>query len=363
MEHIVSALLAAGGQLYLRPVGLVGGQTGLQGGLRLAGTGPGFMMVEAIARYQQQIARALMPVQMCRAQFGAAAEQLLERMTAPRPALAGLSLDQPRIMAIINVTPDSFSDGGQRFDSAQAIADGLAMWAAGADILDVGGESTRPGAQPVPIEEELRRVVPVVRALVAAGAIVSVDSRRAIVMQAALAAGAQILNDITALTDSHQSMDVAAATTAPIILMHMQGAPQTMQNNPSYHDVALDVYDYLAQRVAACEAAGILRHRLVLDPGIGFGKTVAHNLRLLAHTGLLHGLGCPILIGVSRKRFIAALSRDESPADRVAGSLAVGLDSLYQGAQILRVHDVAETRQAVRLWRAVTSVIQDEMSA
>lgn len=315
------------------------------GAPRIGSTGPAFTQVEQLHRHAPPHwlpASALQP-------------ETLAPFIAPRPPLAGLSLDRPRVMGIVNVTPDSFSDGGARFDPGRAVADGLAMVAAGADLVDVGGESTRPGAEPVAIEEEIRRIVPVVRALAGQGVLVSIDTRRAPVMAAALEAGAQIINDVSALTDSPASLAIAAASTAPIVLMHMQGAPRTMQNQPHYDDVVFDVYAYLAQRIAACEAAGIERARLVVDPGIGFGKTTAHNVRLLACTSVFHGLGCPVLIGVSRKRFIGALSRNEGPQQRLGGSLAVALDSLYQGAQILRVHDVAETVQAVALWRALNA--------
>jgi len=256
-------------------------------------------------------------------------------------------------MGIVNVTPDSFSDGGDFFDAAAAIAHGRALMTAGADILDIGGESTRPGADPLSPEEEAARVVPVIRALAGEGAVISIDTRHAAVMRAGLEAGARIVNDVTALTGDPDSLSVVAAAGCPVVLMHMQGDPRTMQRNPTYRDAALDVYDYLAARIAACEAAGIPRGRIAADPGIGFGKTVDHNLHILRQISLFHGLGCPLLIGASRKRFIAALSRDEAPKDRLGGSLAVGLHAFSQGVQILRVHDVAQTYQARALWSAL----------
>lgn len=279
--------------------------------------------------------------------------QRLERLTAPRPRLAGLDLDRPRIMAVVNVTPDSFSDGGDRFDPGRAAADGLAMGEAGAAIMDVGGESTRPGAAAVPEAEELRRTIAVVRALADQGLVVSIDTRRARVMAEALAAGARIINDVTALAGDPASLEVAAGSDAAVVLMHMQGEPRTMQQDPSYADAALDIHDFLAQRVAACEAAGIARGRLALDPGIGFGKTVAHNLEILDQLALYHDLGCPLVLGVSRKSFIAKLSHGEAPKARLAGSLAAALAGLDRGVQIFRVHDVEETRQAIAVWRAI----------
>ncbi|MCZ6467234.1 MAG: dihydropteroate synthase, partial [Alphaproteobacteria bacterium] len=268
-------------------------------------------------------------------------------------AFAGLALGRPLIMGIINVTPDSFSDGGEALDAGRALARGRALADAGADIVDVGGESTRPGAAPVAVDDELARVLPVVRGLSEAGFVVSVDTRHARVMEAALDAGAAIINDITALTGDPGSLGVAAARAAPVILMHMQGDPRTMQDEPRYEDAALDVYDYLAGRVAACEAAGVERTRIAVDPGIGFGKTVDHNVRILNRLALYHGLGCALVLGVSRKSFIARLSRGEAPKQRLAGSLAAALAAVAQGAHILRVHDVAETRQALGVWSAI----------
>ncbi|MEO3434210.1 dihydropteroate synthase [Inquilinus sp. CAU 1745] len=266
------------------------------------------------------------------------------------PLLPGLPADRPLIMGIVNVTPDSFSDGGDFAAPDRAIAHGRALLAAGADILDIGGESTRPGADPVSVGEEIARIAPVVRALAGEGAVVSIDTRHAAVMRAALNEGAAILNDVTALTGDPGSLALASESGAPVVLMHMLGDPRTMQADPRYDDVVRDVYDFLARRVAACEAAGIPRDRLIVDPGIGFGKTVAHNIELLRRLDAFHGLGCPILVGVSRKRFIGSISRDEPPKERVAGSLAAGLAALDRGARILRVHDVAETAQALAMW-------------
>lgn len=274
-------------------------------------------------------------------------------LTKPRPDLAGVSMTRPSIMGIVNVTPDSFSDGGDRFDSGRAVADGLAMWSAGADFIDVGGESTRPGSEPPTLEEELRRVVPVVKGLASQGVRVSVDTRRAAVMAEAASAGAAIINDISALTSEPEALSVAAESGLPVILMHMRGEPRTMQVAPRYDDVVLDVYDYLAQRIEACQEAGIALSRLCVDPGVGFGKTAAHNVELVARLAVFHGLGCPLLLGVSRKSFIGKFSQGESPKDRVAGTLAVTLAGVLRGAQIHRVHDVQEALQGLALWRAV----------
>ncbi|OYQ32633.1 dihydropteroate synthase [Niveispirillum lacus] len=276
-------------------------------------------------------------------------------LTMPRSPWAGFDLSRPLIMGIVNVTPDSFSDGGDHENADAAIAHGRRLLAEGADILDIGGESTRPGAAPVPVAVEIARVVPVIRALAAEGAVISIDTRHAAVMQAAAEAGARIINDVTALTGDPDSLSVAAATGLPVILMHIQGEPQTMQDAPHYDDVIGEVLAWLAQRIDAAVAAGIGRDRIAIDPGIGFGKDLSHNVALLARTAALHGLGCPLLIGVSRKRFIAALSAGEAPKDRVAGSIAAALHSLGQGAHILRVHDVAATMQAVAVWQALQS--------
>lgn len=272
---------------------------------------------------------------------------------AVRPPFAGLAMDRVHVMGIVNVTPDSFSDGGLHLAAEDAIAAGLRMAEAGATILDVGGESTRPGAQPVPSEVEIARVVPVIRALAERGLTVSIDTRHPAVMAAAVAAGAAILNDITALEGDPDSLATAARLGVPVMLMHMQGEPQTMQADPVYDHAPLDVYDYLAGRIAACRAAGIPLTHLCVDPGIGFGKTVAHNTAILHDLGLYHGLGCPLLLGVSRKSFIAALSRGETARERLPGSLAAALAGVAQGAQIIRVHDVGETVQALRVWTAI----------
>jgi len=276
----------------------------------------------------------------------------LTRLTAARAPFAGLALDAPIVMGILNVTPDSFSDGGCFSDHRAAIARGLAMAEAGAGIIDVGGESTRPGAVPVSVAEEIERVLPVIEGLKGAGAVLSIDTRHAAVARAALAAGASILNDVTALADP-ASAEAAAARGAAVVLMHMQGEPRTMQKAPAYAFAPLDVFDELGRRVAAAERAGLAATGIAVDPGIGFGKTVAHNAEIFAWLGLYHGLGRPLVIGASRKSFIAALSRGEPVERRLAGSLAAALAARAEGVQILRVHDVAETVQAVTVWQRI----------
>lgn len=256
-------------------------------------------------------------------------------------------------MGIVNVTPDSFSDGGEAYRVDDAVRRGEQMLADGADILDIGGESTRPGAEPVSVDEELARVIPVIERLARAGALISIDSRRAAVMRAALQAGAAIVNDVTALTGDPDSMSVVAESDASVVLMHMQGEPRTMQQNPTYDDAPTDIRDYLAARIAACAAAGIGVARIAVDPGIGFGKTLDHNLEVLARMDIFHGLGCAVVLGASRKSFIGRLAGEETAARRAPGSIAVALAARRLGVQIYRVHDVAETRQALTVWDAV----------
>jgi dihydropteroate synthase len=351
----------AGDAIYLRPLGIAAAAGTGPGAVPLAGGALRFALCEVIRRTERcSTGRAVVPVEdlpehlsRLDAHSAEVAQILFQRLTGARPPFAGIAMDRPGVMGVLNITPDSFSDGGDRFDAGRAIEDGLAMREAGAALLDVGGESTRPGADAVPLDEELRRVVPVVRGLAAQGAPVSIDSRRARVMAAALEAGAAVINDVTALAGDPDSLALAARAGVPVILMHMQGEPRTMQADPTYDDAALDVYDYLAGRVAACEAAGIGRDRIMLDPGIGFGKTVAHNLEILEQLALYHGLGCALLLGVSRKSFIARLSGNAPPKARVAGSLAATLAGVARGVQMLRMHDVAETVQALEVWQAI----------
>jgi dihydropteroate synthase len=285
--------------------------------------------------------------------LAARCKALMARLAAPRGPIAGLTLDRPRIMGIVNVTPDSFSDGGRFASTEGAIDLALQLEEEGADILDIGGESTRPGADPVSAADELRRIMPVIEGLVGrVRARISVDRRTSEVMRRAALAGVHILNAISALQLDAMSLRVAAETRLPVILMHAQGDPQTMQRTPHYDNVLLDVYDMLEARVEACVRAGIARERLIVDPGIGFGKTTQHNLELLAGLSLFHSLGTALLLGASRKSFIGALSGAVDPSERVPGSVAAALSGVMQGAQILRVHDVAATRQALTIWQA-----------
>ena len=277
----------------------------------------------------------------------------LDGFAAPRAEIAGLAFDRPRLMGIINVTPDSFSDGGNLADARQAIAFAKRLADEGADFLDIGGESTRPGSDPVPVEEELRRVIPVVEGLAGrVSARISIDTRKPEVMLKAAAAGAHLINDVSALEFDPESLGAAAETGLPVILMHSRGDPKTMQQDPRYDNVLLDVFDTLSARVKACLEAGIPKHRIVVDPGIGFGKTLGHNLELLAGLSILHGLGVPIMLGASRKSTIGRLTGAAAPSERVPGSIAAALSGAMQGVSILRVHDVAATRQALTVWEA-----------
>lgn len=335
---------------YLRPIAPLPTGTSRAAapdGLFVGSSSAGFAAAEIAMRDGGGIIRRIVSIVEARA----AAPDLVAAVEAPRAILAGLPLDRPRIMGIVNVTPDSFSDGGKFFDAHAAIDHALALEAEGAEILDIGGESTRPGSDPLDPEEECRRVIPVISALARQSrARLSIDTRNALVMQRALDAGAHIINDVSALQHDPAGMAVVARSGAPVILMHMLGTPKTMQIDPTYDDVVLDVTDFLATRVAACEAAGIDRTRVVVDPGIGFGKTLHHNLALMHALAILHSLGTPVLLGASRKSFLVKLMTEigaPPPADRVPGSVAAALLGAAQGAQILRVHDVAATRQAL----------------
>jgi dihydropteroate synthase len=265
-----------------------------------------------------------------------------------------IRLDQPQVMGILNVTPDSFSDGGRFLDDPDvANAHAAAMLEAGAAIIDVGGESTRPGAAAVWEGDELKRVVPAVERLAASGAAISVDTRRPAVMEAALAAGAHVINDVSALRHDPRSLEFAARSGAPVVLMHAPGEGEDLHGSTGYPDVVLDVFDWLAARRDAAIAAGIARDRIVLDPGIGFGKSIGENLALINALPLFHALGQPLLLGVSRKRLIGALANEAPAHQRLGGSLTLALKGLDAGVQILRVHDVAETVQALRVWRGL----------
>jgi dihydropteroate synthase len=274
-----------------------------------------------------------------------------------------LRLDQPRIAGIINVTPDSFSDGGMNFDAGAAIAHGLRLIEDGADLLDVGGESTRPGAEEVSAEEEILRVVPVIEALAKQMSVpIAIDTSKAEVMRAAVAAGAGFINDVFALRRDG-ALDAAADLKVPVCLMHMQGEPRTMQEDPHYDDVVSDVRRFLAERIFACEMSGIDKKRIVVDPGFGFGKTLEHNLALLRALDQFAALGVPLLVGLSRKGMIGTLTGRENPADRAAGSAAAALLAVQKGAAIVRVHDVAATRDALAVWQGIAGGIMPPKKA
>jgi dihydropteroate synthase len=267
-------------------------------------------------------------------------------------SFADLPVGRMAVMGIINVTPDSFSDGGDRLDPEQAIAASRQMVRAGADLIDIGGETTRPGSAPTSPDIERSRILPVIRALAGEGITVSVDTRHADTMAAALAAGAHLVNDVSALADP-AAAEIVAASGCPVVLMHMRGTPMTMQAHAVYGDVVAEVMEALAERIALAVRAGIDRSRIAIDPGLGFAKTGAHNLELLRRLRELQRLGCPILVGASRKNFIGHLGAGDAPKDRLAGSLAAALFAAQQGARMVRVHDVAETVQALRVWEAI----------
>lgn len=348
--------------IYIRPTGLLPirhAETAKETWdvLRLAGGWLGFTAIEAIERNGSNVEKRIVGIGgFMERDWGRrtlTASDLFEALRMPRSRICGLSLDRPRIMGIVNVTPDSFSDGGRLTTSDAAVSHALALADQGADILDIGGESTRPGSDPIPVDEELRRVIPVIEALSArTDALISIDTRKPEVMRQAVAAGADIINDVTALTFAPASIETAAELGVPVILMHAQGDPRTMQLDPIYGDVVLDVFDYLEDRIEACKTAGIPREKMIVDPGIGFGKTLAHNCELMERLAILHGLGVPILLGASRKSFIGRLADVPVAADRVHGSLGAALAALAQGAQIVRVHDVAATRQAISVFQA-----------
>lgn len=262
-----------------------------------------------------------------------------------------LSLERPLIMGIVNTTPDSFSDGGRWSDAAAAIQHALKLRDDGADILDVGGESTRPGADAVPVDQEIKRVLPVIQALVGHGCVVSVDTMKPEVMRVALDAGASMVNDVMAL-QVPGAMDILAASSAAVCLMHMQGEPRTMQHTPVYSDVLGEVNVFLSDRIRACESAGIARERLVIDPGFGFGKTLTHNLTLLKHLQELTQWGVPVMAGMSRKSMLGTLTGQGVDAREFAG-VAAHLSAVARGAKLLRVHNVAAMRDALAIWNAV----------
>ena len=344
--------------LHLRPVQFVDTPIGRDGQVaRLAGGMQWFAAYEVI----EGDARRTLSIAEFERTLGANDEHaaaLHTRITAPRaPLVLGertLRFDQPLVVGILNVTPDSFSDGGALDDDpAAAAAAGIDMTAKGAAIIDLGGESTRPGAALVWEGDELKRVVPVCERLVRAGALVSIDTRKAAVMEAALTAGAQIVNDVSALLWDDRALEVVAKSGAPVVLMHSPDPAKGPHGGSGAGAGLTEVFDWLSARVAAVAAAGVDRSRIIVDPGIGFGKGLADNLALINGLALFHGLGCPIMLGASRKRMIGALSNEAPVSERLGGSVALALHGAMAGAQLLRVHDVAETVQALRVWRGL----------
>jgi len=343
--------------LYIKPLGIILGahaaqavETGLA--LPLAGGSAAFGAAELIEGKPGASNSVIARAATLQAMEEPAIAERLEALSAPRPAFAGFAMDRPRLMGIVNVTPDSFSDGGDFADTDAAIAQARALADEGADFVDVGGESTRPGSEPVSLEDERARVIPVIEALADLPAPVSIDTRKAAIMTEAAQAGAKVINDVSALTHDPEALSAAAATGLPVVLMHALGDPKTMQDDPRYDNVLLEVYDFLAARIDAAIAAGIPKERIAVDPGVGFGKTLEHNLTLLNGLSLFHGLGVPVLVGASRKRFIGTLSGEPEAKQRMPGSIAAAIVAAAQGAQIIRVHDVRETRQALCVWRS-----------
>jgi len=354
-------------QLYLQPITLVSGPQAVEGdAVRLAG---GMVYAREFAvivrREGVVVSRELATARTIAAVLGRlpgelAAEgeaQWANLRTVHSPLQLGartIRLDAPQVMGILNVTPDSFSDGGQFMDDPEvARAHAAAMHEAGAAIIDIGGESTRPGAAAVWEGDEIKRVVPAIEACVAMGAAVSVDTRRAGVIEAALAAGANVVNDVSALRHDPRSLEIVARAGVPVVLMHAPGDEADLHAGASYDHVAFDVFDWLRERRDAALAAGVARENIVLDPGVGFGKSLASNLMLLNHLPLFHALGQPLLLGASRKRMIGALSNEAAAHQRLGGSLALALLGMDAGVQLLRVHDVADTVQARNVWRGL----------
>ena len=352
-------------RVYLRPTCFVDRPHELDNDcLRIADTMVWFAAWHLSLRDDGVVRSAIVPVAELDGWVAAMSDRLAEAAMAQRIAVTRprgtlqlgertIRLSEPQIMGILNVTPDSFSDGGKHVDSVAAAEAGFAMGAAGAAIIDVGGESTRPGAPLVWEGDEIKRVEDVVAALAKGGVAVSIDTRKAAVMEAALAAGARIVNDISALRYDDRAMDVVARAGCPVVLMHAPSAKSDPHEGGQYAHILFDVYDMLAERVAACIAAGIDAAKIIVDPGLGFGKGVGDNLALINGLALFHTLGCPILFGASRKRLIGALD-NEAPADqRLGGTVALHYQAATQGAQLLRVHDIAENRQALRVWRGL----------
>ena len=331
------------------------------GSLALAGTDARFGELDVIQRTENGLAACRMTVDamMQSADDRNAASRSLDNISGQRPVFSGLSLARPQLMGILNTTPDSFSDGGQHHAPARAIAAGKSMLEAGASIVDIGGESTRPGATPITRNQELARVLPPLVGLKATEAVLSIDTRHAEVMERAASAGATIINDVAGLREPG-ALQAAAKSGCDVVIMHMQGDPQTMQSDPQYAFAPLDIYEFLEARIDEAVRAGISRDKICVDPGFGFGKTLRHNVQLVNWLAMLHGLGVPILFGASRKSSIAKMSRDEPADQRLSGSLVLAMAAVRQGAHILRVHDVAETAQALAVEQHLLAGAQDQ---
>ncbi len=341
--------------IYLEPIGLLYGEVAREAvslgvALPLAGSAIAFAGVRLWEGEPGNVKHAVVRTSTIEAIDEPRVKVLLERLCAPRAAVAGVAMDRPRVMGVLNVTPDSFSDGGDHLDPADAIAHANALADGGADFIDIGGESTRPGSEPVTSEEELRRILPVLNGLASLPNPISIDTRKPEVMREAAKVRADVINDVSALTWAPDSMATALEIKKPVVLMHAKGDPKTMQDDPSYGDAVIEVYDFLERRIEAAVAAGLPRESLIADPGIGFGKSSAHNRALLQHIGVFHGLGTPVLVGTSRKHSLQKASRAIGPKEHVAASVAAALDAASQGVQLLRVHDVVEMRQALGVW-------------
>lgn len=358
--------------LYLRPLGLVYGSVASQvvissNGFLLAGGKIAYTLCEII---QPGGSMGYGATRVCSIQevvswskkegedVSKCVDDYLDAISAPRKLFSNFpkvfkEKNTPKIMGIVNITPDSFSDGGKYLAFEDALSHSISLLDHGADIIDVGGESTRPGAEIVDEDEEIKRTIPLIKELSNRGVITSIDSRKSKVMSAALAAGAKIVNDVSALTFDQESIEIVKRKGVPVILMHMQGNPKTMQQSPKYACAPLDIFDYLKERIQCCNNHGIGKSQIIIDPGIGFGKTAEHNIEILNYLTLFHGLGCCVLVGFSRKRFISQVCREVAEEERLAGSLSAALISLNQGVQFLRVHDVFETKQAISVWNSM----------
>jgi dihydropteroate synthase len=366
MSFAYLSKIETGADIYLRPIPFTArpqqhdGQTA-----KLAGGMLWFGALELIAHQHNGTHRAIVPVQAWDDAIGvlpenvaARAAELFTRITAPRAPLQlgerTIRLDQPQVMGILNMTPDSFSDGGNNDGNIEAAANAaIAMASAGAAIIDIGGESTRPGAPLVWEGDEIKRIEPIIAHLAASGTAISIDTRKAAVMESALSAGARMINDVSALLFDDRSVEVARAANAPVVLMHAPSQSSDPHKGGNYADPVTDVFDWLDARVNAVVAAGIPRDKIVIDPGIGFGKSLSDNLAIVNNLALFHGIGCPILFGASRKRMVGALSNEAPVEARLGGSIYLAMKAVEQGAQILRVHDVPETMQAIHVWRGL----------